>query len=1006
MKKHLLAAVIFIICSTFTFSQNLDPDKLITQYIKTSWTSADGLLSDTVVDLMQDKNGFILIGTYDGLVKFDGIKFETVNKYTNTEFNSVSARVLLEDRNGDLWVGTNGDGLAYFHNKKVKMIKIKDGLPDESIRSLCEDREGRIWIGTTKGICFYKNGKIKRIGNKILNNNLIEFISCDRNGTVWTATPEKGLLKFDGNDFISYDDYKELKERTFMDLFNDSDGSFWFATKESGVISLKDGNLKFYNKSNGFEADKVNSIFKDDTGAMWFATDSGVIRIHKGKISVYNESSGLVNNIVEKKIQDREGNIWLATGRGGIEKLSAGKFLNITSANGLAHDTVNCVAQDKNGDIWIGTDSGLSIWSRNTILKNYITEYFNNLRIRNIYKDNNDAMWVSTYSDKGCVRFKDGIFKNYSEKGGLSGNRVRVTFQDSLGRIWIGTTNGLNLIRTDGSIKTYKRSDGLSNDYIMCIYENIDNNIWVGTDGGGINILDENGRFAPFSAKDGLSGNVVFKIYKDKSGIVWISTGSGVSRYDNGRITNFNVGNGLLNDSVFELLEDSRGKFWMTTSKGVFYVNKFDMNSYSKGNENKLKVVAYDKSDGLSSGVTATSWSAIDSTGKIWFSTLNGTAVIDPSNIILNTYPPLISIKEVLLDSSKVSATDKEVVVNPDNRRITINFTALSFSVPEKVLFRYKLDGFDKDFSEPTTLRSATYTNISPGKYKFKIKAANNDGIWTTEDAQIIIIQKPKFYQNIWFYIFLFIVIALSIYLIYRMRVKHLRMRQEELEGLVKMRTEDLVKEKEKSEELLLNILPQPIAERLKKGESTIADTFVDVTIIFADIVNFTHFSSQISASAIVYYLNSLFCEFDQLTYKYGIEKIKTIGDAYMAVAGLPQERADHAEVIADLALDMFNVLDKINKEMGIDLKIRIGINSGSVIAGVIGKRKFIYDLWGDAVNVASRMEHYGEADKIQISESTHKLISDKFVCEFRDEMDIKGKGVMKTYYLNRRKDV
>jgi class 3 adenylate cyclase len=225
------------------------------------------------------------------------------------------------------------------------------------------------------------------------------------------------------------------------------------------------------------------------------------------------------------------------------------------------------------------------------------------------------------------------------------------------------------------------------------------------------------------------------------------------------------------------------------------------------------------------------------------------------------------------------------------------------------------------------------------------------------------------------------------------------RLRDGEQAYLVKLQIEQ-----NKSEALLLNILPKPIADRLKRGESVIADSFPEATVLFSDLVGFTQLSAGVPASQLVEQLNEIFLAFDKLTESHGLEKIKTIGDAYMLVGGLPTPRLDHAEAVADIAIEMLSAIEKINKENQLNLKIRIGIHTGSVVAGVIGKKKFNYDLWGDAVNIASRMESHSLPGKIQLSEATYRLIQDKFDCECRGLIDIKGKGQMKTYFLQGRK--
>ncbi|MBN2617330.1 MAG: hypothetical protein JXR64_03335, partial [Spirochaetales bacterium] len=732
----------------FTILLHLSAEDIISDGIKTVWTSNQGLISDTVKDLLQDKYGFINMGTFDGLVRFDGIKFDVINKYTMPGFNSVSARVLSEDRDGNLWVGTNGDGVAIIKKSNITMLTIEDGLPDNSIRSIIQDINGTTWIGTTKGVCFVQNGVVHKPSSSIdfKNTELIEFLYADLDGNIWLGTSEVGLLKYVDNSFILSDMVPPNIYYTRM--LQDTDGGYYIGTKENGLIYSKNGKSDYFNKNNGFISNKVSHIMKDKSGLIWFGTDDGVVIKDGDKFKYYTEKEGLTNNLVEKIIEDRESNIWIATSRGGVEKLSKGKFKSLRIKDGLVHNTVNTIAHDNFGRTWIGTDNGLScIDSSGSFVSNILTKHLNGIRIRDITIYNSD-IYISTYSSKGFIIFNGVDIKEYNEENGLTGNRVRVSLTASTGDIYVGTTNGLNKISPNGELVQLRDITGLPDNYVMCLYEDKRGNLYIGTDGNGINILNlYNGSIDSVSTDNGLAGNVIFKFLPDDEGLLWISTGNGVSRFDGKNYFNFNVGNGLASDSIFQIIEDNSGRLWMTNNQGVFCVNKFDMNSVAKGALQKVNIKFYDKNDGLPGGITAVSVSSMDSKGNIWFSTLNGVAIINPLNIFTNVYPPLVKIIDVKLEDESVN-TGNIIQVKPGIKRVSFEYSGLSYTVPERVLFKYKLEGFDEDYSLPTTRRYVTYTNLPPNKYTFKLKAANNDGIWGNETDNIVIIQKPYFYQN------------------------------------------------------------------------------------------------------------------------------------------------------------------------------------------------------------------------------------------------------------------
>jgi adenylate cyclase len=295
---------------------------------------------------------------------------------------------------------------------------------------------------------------------------------------------------------------------------------------------------------------------------------------------------------------------------------------------------------------------------------------------------------------------------------------------------------------------------------------------------------------------------------------------------------------------------------------------------------------------------------------------------------------------------------------------------------------------------------SKTFYNLAHGTHTFKVKGENNDGIGSDNEDLIQIKISPPFYLDYRFMIPLTLLAFGLIYAVYTLRVYQIKQENIKLEALVQIRTKELFAEKETSERLLLNILPKNIAERLKNGESNIADSFAQVTILFADIVGFTKLSQTVNPWELVSKLNDLFSRFDKISVDLKVEKIKTIGDCYMVVAGLPEITSDHASTMIEVAKQMLSAIEDFNKTYQTTLAIRIGINTGEVVAGVIGTHKFIYDLWGDSVNTASRMESHGVPGRIHVTESTYKMVKDKYQFESRGVMEIKGKGKMETYLL------
>ena len=993
------AISLFLILGQFLFSQVFPSD-----YVSRILTTTDGLPGNTITDIIQSKDGYIYIGTYDGLVRYDGFDFTILNKNTVADFDCVSARSVFEDSNEVLWVGSNDGGLARIKDGKVTMFTVDDGLPNNSIRAITEDKQGNIWIGTAAGTVYYseKKGFVVPEGLEDLKSDQEVAVSlyCDTAGRIWLNTAKQGgVYYYTSGKFQKYKGLDSFGDIYVNYIAQDATGALWFALGQNGAIRVEDGVPEVFNAENGLTNNSVSCIYKDSSNAMWFGTEDGVILYKDYKWFYYSEAQGLTSNSVKRIIEDREGNIWIATDRGGIEKMSMGKFrtINLPTA-------VNAIAEDHSGLVWVGSDNGLLCFSKFNQIENELTDFCKGLRIRHVEIASNGDVLVSCYSTNGQVRFSKGEITNWTSADGIAGDKVRVCIEDSKGNLWVGTTTGLSLIYPDGTIKNYFRANGLNNDYIMCLFEDSKGDIWVGTDGGGINIIRNEGVIKSYTTNDnGLAGNVIFKIFEDENGIFWIPTGTGISRFDGEKFFNYDTSNGLGVDSVFQVLIDYTHTVWMTSNKGISTVSLEDMNALANGEIETIDPKFFNQNDGLpSGGINSTSLSMIDSLGRLWFTLIDGYAVYDPVKVKSNSTLPLVHIESIKIDDRIYSPSEEMIIIPAGTKRIDIKYTGLSYISSERVRFKYQLTGFEEEYSAITASRNVSYTNLAPGDYIFSVMASNSDGLWSVNPAEIEIYQQPYYYQTFWFWLVVFLLLVFFLIIFIRVRENHLMAEQLRLETMVQIKTIDLEIEKDNSDRLLKNILPEPIAQRLKNSvDKTIADKFENVAVLFADIVDFTEIADDFSPEEIVESLNNLFSRFDEKAKLCGIEKIKTIGDAYMAVCGLPEPTEDYATKIVNFAQIMYDELAEFNKTARTPFEIRIGINCGPVVAGVIGKSKFIYDLWGDTVNVASRMEALCPKGEILVTECIKNACKgDKVKFEPAQEFEVKGKGLMTAYVI------
>ena len=1011
MKRRFFAffTIITLLLSTPLYAQFSELDNYVTRV----WTSIDGLPGNSVSDVLQSEDGYMYFGSYEALVRFDGYEFESINKYSNKDYSFISARSIFKDSQGNLWVGSNDEGVQKISKKSTILYSTANGLPNNSIRSFIEDRNHNIWIGTASGVV-YITPEGKFISPKIIDENLdfvlVSSLYKDTADRIWMVTASnRGLYYFDGENFQRFTQLDSEGDFIVSCLTQDSNGDYWIGLSEKGLIKFSNGKITRIESGTFLDNTPVYDIYFDKYGTIWFGTQKGIVICSNGKYTTYEGTKSIMNSTINKLFEDREGNLWVTTDSEGIGKISPGKF-RMT----LLNTGVNAICEDRKGNIWVGTDEGLLCYKNGeTLIENEATRFCSNTRIRHIALALNGDLLVNCYTKPSQVRISEKGIVSWTTDEGISGNKTRVSLEAANGDLYVGTTTGLSVIKKDGSIKNFTSADGFINEYIMCLHEDKNGDIWVGTDGGGIYILKNYKMIHSFTTAAGLAGNVVFKITNDRNGGFWVCTGTGISllqtdidnNFVDTNIFNFTSEQGLQSDSIFQMIPDTSGLVWMISNRGISSVPYENFYQVQSGERTNLNCKFYSQNDGLkSSGANSTALSMMDSHGRVWFTMTDGFALYDPLKVRNKDILPLVQIQSVKIDEKEYTDFSEAIIIPAGTKHIDIKYTGLSFIASEQNRFSHMMYGFDNKYTEYTANRLVSYTNLKPGNYTFYVNIINADELTAKEPATVVFVQKPFFYQRYIFWIIVVSVflgiVALTFYLVIQTNKK----RQLKLETQIQMATVELQIAKDDSDRLLKSILPTSIAERMKglAGEKTIADSFQNVTVLFSDIVGFTKTTSNESAENIVSSLNSLITLFDKRAARMGVEKIKTIGDAYMAACGVPTPNEKHAEIMLRFAAGMYKDLAEYNKTAKIKFNLRIGLNSGPVIAGVIGQNKFIYDIWGDTVNVASRMESACTPGHIRITESVKKLVESpgRYLKCRMEECDVKGKGLMKTYEI------
>lgn len=781
LKKIICTAFLFCFGASVFSQQIVNNDPFLLDYVTRVWKGDDGLSGNSVTDIIQTSDGYIYLGTYDGLIRFDGVDFLPINKNSESKVDFVSARTLCQDSKGNFWIGANDEGITcLLPDGSVRKYSVENGLPNNSIRAIVEDKQGTIWVGTSSGIAWIKNYKIFVPEEDSLPNEnrvLVKNLYVDTFGKVWVITADgNGTLVYSNENFSKYTGIKKVNAMQITSVMQDSKGVFWFGVAPHYVVRYDGYEETVYDI--GFSAQKgtiVNCITEDEAGNLWCGLDTGITVIHDGRFAYLDTSNGLTDEKIAKILLDREQNIWIATDRGGIQKFSHTKFKTSNfsvSVNAIARDYLRNVT-------WLAADIGLLCLKDGNLITNTITDYCKNVRIRDVVFNKDGSLLISTYEKLGQIKVSAaGTITSWTkEKDGLTGNKVRVALEASDGNLYIGTTNGLNVVdRKNRELRHITKDAGISNDYIMCIYEGKDGTVWCGTDGGGI-FLIKNGKIVKsYSTEDGLAGNVIFKISSIVDNEIWICTGTGVTRLKDNKFTNFNASCGFGSDSVFQVLLDNTGNVWCTSNKGIFTVKLEELEAYADGKKSRVSSRFYGKSDGIiSGGVTSTSRSIIDNNGCIWFTLIDGITKFDSQRTMKNKQEPIVHIQSVMVDTASFNPDGKNIVLSPSNRRLSIKYTGLSFVSSEQVQFKYKLEGFDKDFSDWTFVRNVSYTNLKPGNYKFMVLAKNTDDIESKDIASVNIIKKAAIWQRLWFWLVCGIVLGALLWLAIKSRIKHLK---------------------------------------------------------------------------------------------------------------------------------------------------------------------------------------------------------------------------------------
>jgi diguanylate cyclase (GGDEF)-like protein len=763
------------------------------QYGHDAWQTDQGLPQNSVVAVEQTRDGYLWLGTYQGLVRFDGTRFVVFHSGNTPAIASNRIVALAEDGHGGLWIGTNGGGLVRYQHGKFTAFNLRSGLPSEAISALLVARDGSVWVGTRDGgLSRFAAGRFRNFTPADGLSHLGVTSLCQtRDGAIWIGT-EGGLDRYARGVFRAYRTEHGLSRNEVWALHEDSSGALWIGTFGGGVSRFDGDRFTTYTTRDGLPNDTVFALLEDRDGNLWMGTNGGgLARFRDGRFERYATAEGLSDDFVYALDEDREGNLWIGTFSGGLNRLKNVAVAMMTVRDGLARDFLYSAYQDRAGTVWLGGVRGtLMRMDGDRVSAMALPARMADFDVWALDETSERQLVVGT-DGGGVLVVDDGRLRQPSWNASLASQIVWAITRGRDGSLWIGTAGGLSRVRGD-VIETLGAAEGLGNLFVRAVYEDRRGRVWIGTDGGGLAIL-ENGRLTTLTMVEGLSSNFVRCFYEDANGAMWVGTyGGGLSRIADGRITRYTTRTGLFDDVVFQIVEEG-GYLWMSCNRGIFRVSLGELDELARGERAAVSSTAYGRGDGLRSLECSDGSPGGIRTrdGRLLFATAKGLAVVQPSRIPRNDVAPPILIDYVLAEGRPVMRSAR-VDARRGRGRFEFHYVSPSLVAPEKVRYRHRLAGFEHDWVDAGTARVASYTNLPPGAYRFEVEAQNNDGVWSQSAAIFEFERAPRFFETYTFYGASAAFVALAGAGGHLWRARRARRRERELVNLVDERTKQL----------------------------------------------------------------------------------------------------------------------------------------------------------------------------------------------------------------------
>jgi ligand-binding sensor domain-containing protein/anti-sigma regulatory factor (Ser/Thr protein kinase) len=780
-RKRLAMGLLGLLCliAPLEPAMGLDPSKAITQYVHSSWGADQGLPHNGVHKILQTSDGYLWLGTEAGLARFDGIAFRVFDHTNTPALQDDFVFDLVEDTEGTLWIGTANGGVTYFRNGVFTHV---EAIAERGGFTLAASADGSVWVGGYGGLKQLINRKVSRsytTANGLSGDPIRRLVAGD-DSSLWIAT-SVGLDRLANGKIEHHPLDGRLPGHVAM-LYLDSDASLWIQRGDLRLMRQRQGRFEPW-KHLDVPDSPIRDMLETRDGSLWFAsTTAGLIRINGTTVSRYTTKDGLSSDEVNELYEDKDGNLWVGTNGGGLDRFREGAFTTFAKEEGLAGDGAYAVLEDSTGDVWVTTSAGLNRIHGDEVRSFTTADGLPTNNVSALLEDHGMNLLIGTDSG-GLARMEQGRFApGVSVDEGLAPYRVLGLMQDSKQRLWVSTDGGGLARYEKGKIDSYSRKNGLFADSIYALAEDAAGNVWIGTSGG-LNSIKE-GRVRKYT-DNGLSHASVASLYVDSNDVLWIGTlGRGLFRFENGSFIRYTREHGLPDDSINSIQKDGAGNLWIGSNKGISRLDRDELNSFAAGRSQSVQPVLFGKADGMKSNETnsvtqPSSWRAHD--GRLWFPTNRGVVVIDPSRVSLSGRNPVARFEEIRADDVGIDL-GAPVVLAPGTQRLEIRYAAPNLSNPERTKYRYRLDGFDKDWVLGGSDRKAQYTNLAPGDYTFHVATSDESGRWAAKDSTLAFTLRPHFYQSGWFQALYLLFGAGVAVAIYRLRVNWLHARAGVLE--------------------------------------------------------------------------------------------------------------------------------------------------------------------------------------------------------------------------------